>query len=334
MDRIRFGIIGCGRIAKRHAKHIQTFGELMGAYDIIQERSDSLVEEFGGTSFKSQEEFLEHSAMDVVAVCSPNGLHAVHSIASLKAGFHVICEKPMAIRTFDCEAMNTAASDSGKKLFVVKQNRYNPAVAVVKEKIDAGDLGEINNVQLNCFWNRNENYYKGSDWKGTLSLDGGTLFTQFSHFIDLIYWMVGDFTEVNGLKMNALHEGIIEFEDSGVLAVKFKKGAIGSISYTVNSYEKNMEGSITLFGDKGTVKIGGQYLNKLEYQEWEGIPIGELAPGNPANEYGEYQGSMSNHDKVYQNVVDVLQNNGEIATTGEEGMKVVEMIERMYAGMK
>ena len=333
MNKIKYGIIGCGRIAQRHAHHIMHFGELVACYDVVIEKAEKLANEFGANSFGSLEDFLTVD-MDVVAICSPNGLHAEHSIKSLNAGFHVICEKPMAIKSSDCEEMITASKSVGKKLFVVKQNRYNPAVAVVKEKITAGDLGKIYSVQLNCFWNRNEQYYNTSDWKGTKALDGGTLFTQFSHFIDLLYWMVGDIEAVNGLSANAAHQGIIEFEDSGVLTVRFKNGAIGSINYTVNSHRRNMEGSITLFGEKGTVKIGGQYLNSLDYQSWEGEEIGELPPGNPANEYGEYQGSMSNHDKVYQNVTDVLTKNAEIATTGDEGKRVVEIIEMMYQSMQ
>jgi UDP-N-acetyl-2-amino-2-deoxyglucuronate dehydrogenase len=333
MNKIKYGIIGCGRIAQRHAHHIGHFGELVACYDTVGEKSDKLAQEFGGIAYTSMQDFLS-SDMDVVAVCSPNGLHAEHTIASLNAGFHVICEKPMAIKSEDCAQMISASKSANKRLFVVKQNRYNPAVAVLKQKLLAGDLGKIFSVQLNCFWNRNEQYYKTSDWKGTKALDGGTLFTQFSHFIDLLYWMVGDIDSVNGLSANYAHQGIIEFEDSGVLTVKFKNGAIGTINYSVNSYKRNMEGSITLFGEKGTVKVGGQYLNSLDYQSWEGEEIGELPPGNPANEYGEYQGSMSNHDKVYQNVTDVLTNNAQIATTGEEGKRVVEIIEMMYRSMK
>ncbi len=333
MSKIKFGIIGCGRIAKRHAGHIDNFGELVSLYDIDINKTQELSSSHGGEVFSAIEDFLK-SVMDVVAVCSPNGLHAEHTIQSLNAGHHVICEKPMAISSSDCADMIQASDENNKKLFVVKQNRYNPAISIMKQKLDSGDLGKIFSVQLNCFWNRNFDYYTKSGWKGSIELDGGTLFTQFSHFIDLLYWMVGDIEEMHGLKANFAHHGVIEFEDTGVLSLKFVNGALGTINYTVNSYAKNMEGSITFFGEKGTVKIGGQYLNKLDFQSWEGEEIGDLPPGNPANQYGEYQGSMSNHDKVYQNVMDVLQNNGEIATTGEEGMKVVEMIERMYQTMK
>ena len=200
----------------------------------------------------------------------------------------------------------------------------------MKEKIDAGDFGDIYSIQLNCFWNRNFVYYQNSAWKGTKGLDGGTLFTQFSHFIDLLYWMIGDVEEASALIYNYAHQEVIEFEDTGVVSLKFKNGVLGTINYTVNAFAKNMEGSITIFGEKGTVKVGGQYLNKLEYQSFEGEEIGELKAGNPANEYGEYQGSMSNHDRVYENLIDVLQKGGSIATNGLEGLKTVEIIEKIY----
>ncbi len=329
MTKIKVGIIGCGRIAQRHAGHVQRLGQLVAAYDILPERAQNLTASFGGTAYAELKDYLG-ADMDIVAVCSPNGLHATHTIAALQAGYHVLCEKPMAICVSDAEEMILNAEKSDKKLFVVKQNRYNPAVVIVKELLEKHALGRIFSVQLNCFWNRNEQYYSQSDWKGSRKMDGGTLFTQFSHFIDLLYWMLGDVESVQGFAGNYNHHDIIDFEDTGVITLKFRKGTLGTINYTVNAYNKNMEGSITLFGEKGTVKIGGQYLNKLEYQEMAGEAIGELPPGNPANEYGEYQGSMSNHDRVYENVIDSLLNEAPIATTGLEGLKTVRIIENIY----
>ncbi len=330
MSKIRFGIIGCGRIAQRHASHIDKLGELVAVYDSVSEKADQLGSEYTASVYHDISSFLEHDEMDVVAVCSPNGLHAEHTIASLKAGFHVLCEKPMAISSYDCEEMIKTAEKCNKRLFIVKQNRFNPAIEAVKEKLDEHILGKIYSIQLNCFWNRNFDYYQKSDWKGTKKLDGGTLFTQFSHFIDLLYWMIGDVEEVNAMMQNFAHQEIIEFEDTGVISLKFKNGVLGTINYTVNSYAKNMEGSLTIFGEKGTVKVGGQYLNKLDYQSMESSEIGELRAGNPANEYGEYQGSMSNHDRVYENVIEVLEGRGSIATNGLEGLKTVEIIEKIY----
>jgi predicted dehydrogenase len=167
-----------------------------------------------------------------------------------------------------------------------------------------------------------------------LALDGGTLYTQFSHFIDLLYWMVGDVVEVKAMMDNYQHQGMIEFEDAGVVILRFANGAIGTVNYTVNSYQKNMEGSLTIFGEKGTVKIGGQYLNELEYQQIENYKIENLPEGNKPNNYGNYVGSMSNHNLVYDNVIEVLENNGIITTSAFEGLKTVEIIQKIYESAK
>lgn len=330
MKLLNFAIIGCGRIAQRHAEHINKFGKLLAVCDIITEKAEALAQQYMAVAYTDAQRMLSsHPELDVVVICSPNGLHAEHSIAALNVGCHVLCEKPMAISTHNCGQMIHTADKMNKRLFIVKQNRFNPPVVAVKEAIDAGHLGKIYSIQLNCFWNRDEAYYANS-WKGTKELDGGTLFTQFSHFIDLLFWMFGDVQDVSAILKNYHHQGVIEFEDTGVVTLGFYNGVIGTINYTVNSHEKNMEGSLTIFGEKGTVKIGGQYLNELEYQNIEGYEITGLPAGNPPNNYGHYVGSMSNHDKVYQNLVDVLQNNGSIATNGYEGMKTVEIIERIY----
>lgn len=330
-DTIRFALIGCGNIGQRHAAHIAAKGKLAGVCDIVKEKADAIAAQYQVKAWYSMDELLSgEKDMDVVVICTPNGLHAGHAVKALEAGFHVLCEKPMAIRAVDCGRMMQAAEKAGRQLFIIKQNRYNPPVAAVKQAVDAGRLGKINSVQLNCFWNRNEQYYKNS-WKGTRELDGGTLFTQFSHFIDLLYWMVGDVEKVQAFTGNFQHQGIIEFEDTGVVILQFANGAIGTINYTVNSFAKNMEGSLVLFGEKGTVKVGGQYLNELEYQRIDGYVIENLPAGNPSNQYGDYEGSMSNHDKVYDNLIDVLQNNAPQTTSALEGLKTVEIIEKIYA---
>jgi UDP-N-acetyl-2-amino-2-deoxyglucuronate dehydrogenase len=329
---IQFAIVGCGRIAQRHAEHISAMAHLTAVCDVKRQRADELAAKHNCKAYGSIEELLAaEKSIDVISVCSPNGLHAEHTMKGLRAGKHVLCEKPMALRAADCRRMIEESERSGKKLFVVKQNRFNPPIAALKKAVDEGRLGKIVNAQLNCFWNRSDAYYKESDWKGTIDLDGGTLFTQFSHFIDLLIWMVGDIDTVQVLTKNFFHQSTIDFEDTGVIALEFTNGALGTINYTVNSFRKNMEGSISLFGDKGTVKIGGQYLNALEYQCIDGYEITDVAVSAPANDYGFYQGSMSNHDKVYQNVLNVLINNHEIATSGLDGLKTVEVIERIYS---
>ena len=331
---MKFGIIGCGRIAERHAKLIQSFGSLVAVCDIIEEKAKKLAAIYNATACNSEIDMLQHHPeIDIVAVCSPNGLHAIHTINSLNAGCHVICEKPMALNVDDCKKMISNAEKNNKKLFVVKQNRFNPPVEAVKQLIDEGRLGKIFNVQLNCFWNRNNEYY-ASTWKGSKSLDGGTLFTQFSHFIDLLYWLIGDIDEVVSYTANYHHKNIIEFEDTGVAIFKFTSGPIGAINFSINSFDKNMEGSLTVLGEKGIVKIGGEYLNKLEYQHIKDYEIKDLGTGNPANYYGTYSGSMSNHDRVYENVFEVLDKGKVFKNSSFDSLKTVEIINKIYSSAK
>jgi UDP-N-acetyl-2-amino-2-deoxyglucuronate dehydrogenase len=327
---IKFAIVGCGRIAQRHAEHIAKRGKLIAVCDIVPEKAVALAKLYGANVYSDYTEMLScEPRADVIAVCSPNGLHAYHAIQGLKAGYHILCEKPMGITVKECGEMIQAAEKANKRLFAIKQNRYNPPVAAVKKLLDEGKLGNVLSLQLSCFWNRNHDYYSNS-WKGTKDMDGGTLFTQFSHFIDLLYWLNGDVEEVSAYMGNFLHRGIIDFEDTGVVILKFSNGSVGTVNYTVNSYNTNMEGSLTIFGEKGTVKIGGQYLNELEYQNIENFRIENLPEGNKANNYGNYTGSMSNHDKVYDNLIEVLTQNAPITTSSYEGMKTVEIIEKIY----
>jgi UDP-N-acetyl-2-amino-2-deoxyglucuronate dehydrogenase len=330
MKRLRFAIVGCGKIAQRHAAQIVERGELLAVCDIVQDKADKLAAKYNAVPYYDVEKLLRQVDAEVISVCTPNGLHASHSIAALQRGFHVLCEKPMAIRATDAREMIRASSAANRQLFIVKQNRYNPPVAALKRLLDEGRLGAIYSLQINCFWNRDAGYYLDS-WKGTKEWDGGTLFTQFSHFIDLLYWLAGDVTGVKAMLSNYAHRGIIEFEDTGVVLLEMQSGALASIHYTVNSHGKNMEGSLTLFGEKGTIKVGGQYLNELEYQDIENYRIENLPAGNKANAYGAYEGSMSNHDQVYDNVVAVLQQNAAMTTSAEEALKTVEIIEKIYS---
>jgi UDP-N-acetyl-2-amino-2-deoxyglucuronate dehydrogenase len=323
-----FALAGCGRISQRHAKQISRIGNVKAVCDIIPERANILAAEYGATAYYSLDELLlNEKNLDVVSICTPNGLHASHSIQALEAGINVLCEKPLCIDVIEGNNMIAAAEKSGKKLFVVKQNRYNPPVAFLKELINTNALGQIYSFQVNCFWNRPPAYY--TDWKGTKSLDGGTLFTQFSHFIDLVYWLLGDVAGVKSLTKNFAHTAI-EFEDTGMILFEMKTGAIGSMNYTVNSYNKNMEGSIAIFAEKGTIKIGGEYLNELEYFNVAGLEAPVLPKGNPANGYGFYKGSMSNHDKVYENLIKALDDEDHLFASAAEGLKTVEIIENIY----
>ena len=304
----------------------------MAVCDNMPEKADKMAILYGAKAYYSIDELLEaEKDLDVVIICTPNGLHAGHSIKSLETGHHVLCEKPLCIDAESGKSMIAAAAKAGKKLFVVKQNRYNPPVVFLKDLISNGKLGKIYSFQVNCFWNRPSAYY--TDWKGSKALDGGTLFTQFSHFIDLLYWLLGDVATVKAIGKNFAHP-TIDFEDTGAVLFEMENGAIGSLNYTVNSFEKNMEGSISVFAEKGTIKIGGQYLNELEYYQVAGIEKPNLPIGNPANGYGFYQGSMSNHDKVYENLILALQDDKHEFANAEDGLKTVEIIQKIYNNCK
>jgi UDP-N-acetyl-2-amino-2-deoxyglucuronate dehydrogenase len=332
MKKINVAVVGTGRIGKRHIEHIRNLAHLQAICDIKQDVADSISKENNCPGYYSIDDLLNNEKeIDLVSICTPNAFHAEHTIKALQAGNHVLCEKPMATTTHDCERMIHTAEQTNKRLFIVKQNRFNPPIQAVKNAIDEGRLGKIFNVQLNCFWNRNPQYYQESDWKGKKEMDGGTLFTQFSHFIDLLYWLVDDIETVHVFTDNFAHKDLIEFEDTGVVALKFNNGALGTINYTVCSYDHNMEGSITLFAENGTVKIGGQYLNILEYQSLKDnykIKFNDVS--RPPNDYGFYKGSMSNHDKVYENVINVLTKQAKIQTNMLEGLKTVQIIEKIY----
>ena len=330
---IHFAIVGCGHIAQRHARHILTQKEavLQGGYDIKKERSEQFAANFGVKAYGSLPDVLADEKVDIVVVCSPNGTHYDISLQALEAGKHVLIEKPMTICKEHCEDLIRTSLDYNRALFVVKQNRFNPPVQAVKSLLLSKKLGQIYSVTINCFWNRNEAYYRQSDWKGTKKLDGGTLFTQYSHFIDIAYYLFGDFEVLQGVTKNANHQSLIDFEDTGHFILRFKKSkAIGSFNYTTAAFRQNMEGSITVFAENGTVKIGGKYLNTIDYQAIKDIEISDLPNSNPANNYGFYEGSMSNHDKVINNVVQALNGREKIMTNAYDGLKVVELIENMY----
>lgn len=336
MKKLRTAILGCGRIGSRHAEKSKHAATLIAVCDILSDRANSLAKKNDCTAFTSIDSFLafcSEQSVDIVAVCTPNGLHCEHAIAALRSNLHVLCEKPMALTFDDCQRMNIAAAKALKRLYVVKQNRFNEPVQKVKEVIEQGALGRISNVQLNCFWNRNSAYFEQDPWKGTFSLDGGTLFTQFSHFLDLMVWLLGEVRPLKATRNNFFHKDLIEFEDGGVALIEFENGAIGAVNYSICSFEKNFEGSLTILGEKGTIKIGGQYLNELEYfhvENWEAPVLNKVA--NAANEYGHYQGSMSNHEDVYSDVLKALHSNEEATIPeGVEASQLIKLIEGIYS---
>ncbi len=331
MRKVKFILVGCGNIGERHARLASQKGELLAVCDIDEKKVRHFSRQFqcyGYTSFERM--IAEEGNADVLLVCTPNGLHSSHSIAGLKAGKHVLCEKPMALSVADCRKMIAAATKANKHLLVVKQNRFNPPVAALKKLIDKNKLGEIYTVQLNCYWNRGQNYYKESSWRGTKKLDGGVLFTQFSHFIDLLYWCFGSLQKADGKIFNLAHQKQIEIEDTGVFTFLIKDSTPGILSYSTNATNKNYEGSLTVIAEKATIKIGGPYLNKIEYQEPELIDLSALNEGKEVNQYNGYQGSMNNHGKVYDELLQVISGKKKKYTSGEEAMHSVQIIEKLY----
>ena len=324
-----FALLGCGRIGERHAEQIKRIGHLCAVCDIDPIKVDAFANKYGAKVYYHLDQLIiSEKNIEVISICTPNGLHAVHAISALKAGINVLCEKPLCLTNAEGRTMINTANQAGKKIFVVKQNRYNPPVVYLKQLLQENLLGKIYSFQINCFWHRPPQYYTG--WRGTKDLDGGTLFTQFSHFIDLLYWLLGDVETVKAIGANGAHPAI-SFEDTGAVLFHLTSGAIGTLHYTVNSFQKNMEGSITIFGEKGTVKIGGEYLNELEYFMVAGLTGPKLPTVNTPNQYGFYQGSMSNHDKVYDNLLKVLENPELPFASAEDGLKTVEIIQRIYS---
>lgn len=267
---------------------------------------------------------------DVVCICTPNGLHAEQSVKALNARMHVVCEKPMGLSKASCEAVIFKAMQMSRQVFCVMQNRYSPPSVWIKDVVGTGKLGNIFMVQVNCYWNRDERYYRAGGWKGTKELDGGTLFTQFSHFIDIMYWLFGDITNIQVRLRDFNHKSSTEFEDSGIVTFDFINGGIGCINFSTAVWQQNLESSLTVIGEKGSVKIGGQYMNEVEVCNVESYSLPELAPVNPANDYGPYKGSAANHQYIIQNVVDTLKGRTTATTNALEGLKVVEIIERIY----
>ena len=331
MTKIKFAVIGYGNIGKRHVHHIMANpdAELVGICDLQTEKITS--EELKSIPvFSDHVDMLKQVDAEVINVCTPNYLHSVHTVEALNTGRHVVCEKPMATSSAECQRMIEAAERMDKTIFVVKQNRYNEPVQQVKKLLNENALGAIYFVNINCFWNRNEYYYNESSWRGKKCDDGGCLFTQFSHFIDILYYLFGDIDGVQGKVKNFNHP-YTEVEDSGAFVIENKQGSIINFNFSTCSYQKNMEGAITILGEKGTVKIGGQYLNTIEYQHIENKILPAINISAKSNDYGQYQGSMSNHDRVIDNVIKTLRGQEKAMTNAYEGKKVVEIIEKMYS---
>jgi len=353
--KVRFAVVGCGHIGKRHIEMIRKNpeAELVAICDILSpdrlNLPPSLVTRHAShvtchsspvtrhasrvtTYYPSIESLLSSQIpFDTLNICVPNGLHAEMAIQGMETGHHVVIEKPMALKTEDAKKILSTAEKYNKKVFCVMQNRYSPPSVWIKEMVDSGRLGKVFLVLINCFWNRDNRYYLPCSWHGTKDMDGGTLFTQFSHFVDLMYWLFGDIHNISARFMDFNHQQLTGFEDSGAVAFDFLNGGSGIFNYSTSVYDTNFESSVTIIAENGTIKIGGQYMNEVEYCHIKDYEMPALPPTNPGNDYGAYKGSAQNHHLVIDNVVKVLKNQEKnITTNAFEGYKVVNIIERIY----
>lgn len=330
--KIRFAILGYGYIGRRHAECVSQnpLCELAAVCD----SDPSKLKGFNlqaGVFDDLNKLLLEGPDFDVLSICTPNGLHAEHAMAGLEKGKHVVIEKPMALKSEDCKKLIDLSLKKDLHVFCVMQNRYSPPAEWLKDIVDKEILGKIFMVNIDCFWNRDNRYYDGHPWKGNKQLDGGTLFTQFSHFVDVMYWLFGEIEGIQAVFDNFNHKDQIGFEDTGSFNFRFSEsGAIGNFNYSSSVWDKNMESSLTVIAENGTIKIGGQYMNHVEYVHVKDYQMPILRASAPPNNYGQFQGSASNHAQFYDNVVAAISGHEKITTNAFDGMKVVEIIEKVY----
>lgn len=332
-NKIRFAVIGQGHIGKRHAEMIlrNPNSELSAVCD-IRTAEECKISYDQVPFYQSIDELLDKETnLDVLNICTPNGLHAEMAIKALEKGLHVVIEKPMALTKTDAERIVFKSLERKKNVFCVMQNRYSPPSVWLKNVMDKNLLGQLFHVQINCYWNRDDRYYTRQNWHGDAKLDGGTLFTQFSHFIDIMYWLFGDIKNISGQFKDFNHQNLTDFEDTGIVNFEFVDQGIGTLNYSTAIYHENLESSMTVIGQKGTIKVAGQYMNEVVYCNIKDYQMPELEESAPPNDYGLYKGSAQNHHLVIQNVIDSLSGHTPISTNAMEGLKIVDIIERIYA---
>jgi len=327
-ERFRIALVGCGRISKNHFEAIARVPELelVGVADIVPDRARAAGDANGVPWFTSLGDMLHGVECDVVTVATPSGLHPEHGIEAARAGKHVVSEKPMAISLEGADAVIAACREAGVRLFVVKQNRLNPSIQLLQRAVRKGRFGRIHSANCTVRWARPQEYYDQAPWRGTWAMDGGAFMNQASHYVDLVQWLAGPVTSVTAI--TATQERRIEAEDSGAAVLRFANGGIGVLDITMLTYPRNLEGSITILGDRGSVKIGGTAVNKVEtwlFAEYDDDDkLVEAASTSPPNVYG------FGHGGYYRNVVSVLRGEAEPETDGREGRKSLEIILAVY----
>lgn len=329
---VRIALLGCGRISRNHFDAIGKIDELqlVAVCDVVEARAREAGEREDVPWFTSYAKMLEQVPCDVVALCTPSGLHPQHGIAAARAGKHVVCEKPMAITLTSADELVQACDDAGVHLFVVKQNRLNPPIQLLKRAIDKGRFGRLYMANTTVRWTRPQEYYDQAPWRGTWEFDGGAFMNQASHYVDLMQWLVGPVESV--IAKTATMARRIEAEDTGAAVLKFRNGALGVIEVTMLTYPKNLEGSFTLIGEKGTAKIGGTAVNKIEHWAFaDSDPDDALVAQvntDPPSVYG------FGHEPYYRNVLRVLRGEAVADTDGRGGRKSLELILGIYESAK
>jgi UDP-N-acetyl-2-amino-2-deoxyglucuronate dehydrogenase len=326
--KIRLGIVGCGRISKNHFGAIEKHAENIELAAVCDIESQTLVEHkerYKAPGYRQLEEMLKSEKLDLVALCTPSGIHPDQAAMAAKYGVHVMTEKPMATRWQDGVRMVKACDEAGVRLFVVKQNRRNTTLQLLKRAVEEKRFGKIHMVHLNVFWSRPQEYYDQAKWRGTWEFDGGAFMNQASHYVDLLDWLIGPVDKVQAM-MSTTRD--IEVEDTGVLNVRWRNGALGSMSVTMLTYPKNLEGSITILGEKGTVRIGGVAVNDIQLWQFD-EPRDYDQQINAAN-YETTSVYGFGHPLYYKNVIDVLRGDAEPETDGREGLKSLELLIAAY----
>lgn len=331
--KIRVALVGCGRISANHfnaIKHHEKDMELVAVHDADPTRVNAVAEQYGVKGYTQLTSLLEESQADVVILCTPSGMHAEQACLIAEHGKHVITEKPMATRWQDGLRMVKTCDKANVHLFVVKQNRHNPTIQALKKAIDSGRFGRIYLVNSNVFWTRPQSYYAQDRWRGTWEFDGGAFMNQASHYVDLLDWLIGPVESVQAM-MGTLARSI-EVEDTGVLNIKWRSGALGSMSVTMLTYRKNLEGSITILGEKGTVRLGGPALNEIMHWEFED----EQDSADDINKLSYQISSVygSGHLLYYENVIKVLKEGAKPQTDGREGLRSLELLISAYLAKK
>jgi len=326
--KFRVALVGCGRIAKSHFDAIERVDglDLVAVADVVQARAEAAGAANGVPAFASLAEMMAAVDCDIVTVATPSGLHPVHGIEAARAGKHVVSEKPMAISLAGADSLIDACSEAGVRLFVVKQNRLNPAIQLVKRAVEKGRFGRIHSANCTVRWARPQDYYDQAPWRGTWAMDGGAFMNQASHYVDLIQWLAGPVGSVAA--MTATQERKIEAEDSGAAVLRFQNGAIGVLDVTMLTYPRNLEGSLTILGNRGSVKIGGTAVNRVDTWLFEDYDdddkLIESVATTPPTVYG------FGHQGYYRNVLRVLRGEAVPDTDGREGRKSLEIILAIY----